>query len=47
MSLPFGVSVAAQAAVIASLDAEPLLLDRVTELVKARNALAVGLRDLG
>jgi histidinol-phosphate aminotransferase len=47
VSLPFGVSVAAQAAVIASLDAEPLLLDRVTELVKARDTLAVGLRDLG
>ena len=47
VSLPFGVSIAAQAAVIASLDAEPLLLDRVAELVKARDALAVGLRDLG
>ena len=47
VALPFGVSVAAQAAVIASLDAEPLLFDRVAELVKARDALAVGLRDLG
>jgi histidinol-phosphate aminotransferase len=47
VALPFGVSIAAQAAVIASLDAEPLLLDRVAELVKARDALAVGLRDLG
>jgi histidinol-phosphate aminotransferase len=47
VGLPFGVSIAAQAAVIASLDAEPLLLDRVAELVKARDALAVGLRDLG
>jgi histidinol-phosphate aminotransferase len=47
VALPFGVSIAAQAAVIASLDAEPLLLDRVVELVKARDALAVGLRDLG
>ena len=46
-SLPFGVSVAAQAAVIASLEAESLLLDRVGDLVKARDALAVGLRDLG
>jgi histidinol-phosphate aminotransferase len=47
VSLPFGVSVAAQAAVIASLEAESLLLDRVGDLVKARDALAVGLRDLG
>jgi histidinol-phosphate aminotransferase len=47
VSLPFGVSIAAQAAVIASLEAEPLLLDRVADLVKARDALAVGLRDLG
>ncbi len=47
VSLPFGVSVAAQAAVIASLDAEALLFDRVAELIKARDALAVGLRDLG
>jgi len=47
VSLPFGVSIAAQAAVIASLEVEPLLLDRVADLVKARDALAVGLRDLG
>jgi histidinol-phosphate aminotransferase len=47
VSLPFGVSIAAQAAVIASLEAEPLLLDRVADLVKARDALAVRLRDLG
>ena len=47
VSLPFGVSIAAQAAVIASLEAESELLDRVTELVKARDALANGLRDLG
>jgi histidinol-phosphate aminotransferase len=47
VSLPFGVSIAAQAAVIASLEAEPLLLDRVADLVRARDALAVGLRDLG
>ena len=47
VALPFGVSIAAQAAVIASLDAEALLFDRVAELVKARDALAVGLRDLG
>jgi histidinol-phosphate aminotransferase len=47
VALPFGVSIAAQAAVIASLDAEAQLLDRVAELVKARDALATGLRDLG
>ena len=47
VSLPFGVSIAAQAAVIASLEAESLLFDRVADLVKARDALAVGLRDLG
>jgi histidinol-phosphate aminotransferase len=47
VSLPFGVSIAAQAAVIASLEAESELLDRVAELVKARDALASGLRDLG
>ena len=47
VALPFGVSIAAQAAVIASLDAEPLLLDRVAELVKARDVLAIALRDLG
>ena len=47
VSLPFGVSIAAQAAVIASLHAEQQLLDRVANLVKARDELAVGLRDLG
>jgi histidinol-phosphate aminotransferase len=47
VSLPFGVSIAAQAAVIASLEAESQLFDRVADLVKARDALAVGLRDLG
>ena len=47
VSLPFGVSIAAQAAVIASLEAESELLDRVAELVKARDALAGGLRHLG
>jgi histidinol-phosphate aminotransferase len=47
VSLPFGVSIAAQAAALASLEAEPLLLDRVAELVKARDALVVGLQDLG
>jgi histidinol-phosphate aminotransferase len=47
VSLPFGVSIVAQAAAIASLEAEPLLLDRVAALVKARDALTAGLRDLG
>ena len=47
VSPPFGVSIAAQAAVIASLEAESELLDQVAELVKARDALASGLRDLG
>jgi histidinol-phosphate aminotransferase len=47
VSLPFGVSVAAQAAVIASLAAEPQLLDRVADLVTRRDALAAELRDLG
>jgi histidinol-phosphate aminotransferase len=47
VSLPFGVSVAAQAAVIASLAAEPQLLDRVADLVSRRDALAAGLRDIG
>lgn len=47
VSLPFGISIAAQAAVIASLEAEQELLDRVAYLVKARDELAVGLRDLG
>jgi len=47
VSLPFGVSIAAQAAVIASLEAEAELLDRVAELIKERDALANGLRDLG
>jgi histidinol-phosphate aminotransferase len=47
VALPFGVSIAAQAAVIASLEAETELLDRVADLVEARDALAGGLRDLG
>ena len=47
VSLPFGISVAAQAAVLASLDAEPALLDRVRELVGARDRLRAGLVDLG
>jgi histidinol-phosphate aminotransferase len=47
VALPFGVSVPAQAAVLASLDAEPQLLERVTELVGRRDRLADGLRELG
>ena len=47
VSLPFGVSVPAQAAVLASLAAEPALLERVAEMVRARDRLAGGLRELG
>ena len=47
VALPFGVSVPAQAAVVASLDAEPALLERVAHLVRAREELATGLRELG
>jgi len=47
VSLPFGVSVAAQAAVLASLEVEPALLERVAELVAARDRLRAGLVDLG
>jgi histidinol-phosphate aminotransferase len=47
VSLPFGISVAAQAAVLASLESEPALLDRVARLVEARDDLRDGLRRLG
>ena len=47
VSLPFGVSIAAQAAVIASLAAEDALFERVASLVDARDRLASGLRDRG
>ncbi len=47
VSLPFGISVAAQAAVLASLEAEPALQERVAALVRARGVLREGLRDLG
>jgi histidinol-phosphate aminotransferase len=47
VSLPFGISVPAQAAVLASLDAEPALRERVTTLVEARGRLRDGLRGLG
>ncbi|WP_426245571.1 histidinol-phosphate transaminase [Nocardioides sp. LHG3406-4] len=47
VSLPFGVSGVAQAAAIASLDAEPELLARVDELVSRRAELVAGLTDVG
>jgi histidinol-phosphate aminotransferase len=46
-SLPFGVSVPAQAAALASLEAEPELLQRVEELIKERQLVVDGLRDRG
>ena len=42
VSLPFGVSIAAQAAALASLAAEDALLERVADLVEARDELAQG-----
>jgi histidinol-phosphate aminotransferase len=47
VSLPFGVSGVAQAAAIASLDAEAALLDRVDALVVERERVYAGLRDAG
>jgi histidinol-phosphate aminotransferase len=47
VALPFGVSLPAQAAVLASLDAEPALLDRVAQIVEARGRLVTGLTGLG
>jgi histidinol-phosphate aminotransferase len=47
VSLPFGVSLPAQVAAVASLVAEEELLDRVASLVTERDALADGLRRLG
>jgi histidinol-phosphate aminotransferase len=47
VSLPFGVSLPAQAAVLASLDAEAALLERVAQIVSARTLLVEGLTDLG
>ena len=47
VALPFGVSMPAQAAAVASLAAEPALLERVAHLVTARDELLTGLRDLG
>jgi histidinol-phosphate aminotransferase len=47
VSLPFGVSGVAQAAAIASLDAEAALLERVDALVTERTRVAEGLRAIG
>ncbi len=47
VSLPFGVSGVAQAAAIASLDAEPALFERVDALVVERDRVQAGLREAG
>ena len=47
VSLPFGVSAVAQAAAIASLEAEHELLARVDDLVAERDRVGTALRDLG
>ncbi|WP_266094997.1 histidinol-phosphate transaminase [Microlunatus elymi] len=47
VSAPFGVSLPAQAAAVASLSAEDQLLERVAELIKERSLVLDGLRDLG
>jgi histidinol-phosphate aminotransferase len=47
VSLPFGVSAVAQAAAIASLAAEPALLERVDALVAERARVLAGLREAG
>jgi histidinol-phosphate aminotransferase len=47
VSLPFGVSGVAQAAAVASLEAEPALLERVDALVEERARVAAGLLDAG
>lgn len=47
VSLPFGVSITAQAAVVASLAAEPELLQRVDALVEERTRVLDGMRELG
>jgi histidinol-phosphate aminotransferase len=47
VSLPFGVSNVAQAAAIASLRAEPQLLERVESLVAERDRVVKGLADAG
>ena len=47
VSLPFGVSAVAQAAAIASLEAEAELLERVDALVAERDRVLAGLREAG
>ena len=47
VSLPFGVSNVAQAAALASLRAEPELLERVDALVAERERVVKGLADVG
>ncbi len=47
VSLPFGVSNVAQAAAVASLSAEPELLERVETLVAERDRVVKGLADVG
>jgi histidinol-phosphate aminotransferase len=47
VSLPFGVSGVAQAAAIASLEAEPALFERVDALVAERARVYAGLREAG
>lgn len=47
VSLPFGVSAVAQAAAIASLEAEAELLERVDALVAERERVVAGLRGIG
>lgn len=47
VAVPFGVSVPAQAAVLASLAAKPTLIKRVAELVERRDALRESLLSLG
>jgi histidinol-phosphate aminotransferase len=47
VSLPFGVSNVAQAAALASLRAEPELLERVASLVAERDRVVAGLSDAG
>ncbi|WP_380163877.1 histidinol-phosphate transaminase [Jannaschia sp. R86511] len=46
-AVPFGVSGPAQAAAVASLDAEAELLDRVAELVVERERVRAGLAEVG
>jgi histidinol-phosphate aminotransferase len=46
-ALPFGVSSVAQAAAVASLEAEQELLERVDVLVGERERVAAGLREQG